>query len=290
MNKKKKRTSTGTKVPSRLEVDKKKINGDGRLPVNERKVWDKAEVDVLLEMYFIEEPWIKICRCLQRSEKSVKSKLWKVLSQYANEIYSPDQYCEYRTQKAADRAWTNAELSTLNDIKGTWALEDICTLFQRSSADVSAVIEKMRYAPPRRPTLFNLDSGDFKPTEVIPLPPEEVEKMKKSAAEIQSLEQEDKAPTNTKKAHAKITQHEGKKYLRVIHPADGEGKPIRVDVYAVLEAFRVPLHSVGHAVKKLLCAGLRDKGSMREDLVGAIAAINRAIERLDEIEEESNGS
>lgn len=31
-------------------------------------------------------------------------------------------------------------------------------------------------------------------------------------------------------------------------------------------------------VKKLLCAGQRDKGSKKEDLIGALAALNRAIE------------
>lgn len=75
-----------------------------------------------------------------------------------------------------------------------------------------------------------------------------------------------------------ITQHEGKKYLRLIHPANGDGRPIYVDVYSVLVAFGVTCPATAHAVKKLLAAGQRGKGDKKADLVGAIAAINRAID------------
>lgn len=90
-----------------------------------------------------------------------------------------------------------------------------------------------------------------------------------------------------------ITQHEGKKYLRLIrrpkgadvayrpvpdHPYRPEVVGIEVDVYAVLEAFRVNDQAVGHAVKKLLCAGDRGKGDRLADLKGALAAVARAVE------------
>jgi hypothetical protein len=82
-----------------------------------------------------------------------------------------------------------------------------------------------------------------------------------------------------------IGQHEGKKYLRVIYPAGGvEVRPkseligLEVDVYAVLEAFGVTCPARQHAVKKLLCAGLRGKGGELADLVGALAAVSRAVE------------
>ncbi len=77
-----------------------------------------------------------------------------------------------------------------------------------------------------------------------------------------------------------INQHEGKKYLRVICPAlkEGDQIPINVDVYCVLVAYRVTCAATGHAIKKLLCAGERGKGSRLTDLIGAAAAINRAIE------------
>ena len=74
----------------------------------------------------------------------------------------------------------------------------------------------------------------------------------------------------------KITDHEGAKYLREIHPAVG-GQPILIDVYEVIKAYKVECPAVQHAVKKLLAAGQRDKGSYLADLIGAQAAISRAI-------------
>lgn len=75
-----------------------------------------------------------------------------------------------------------------------------------------------------------------------------------------------------------IQQHEGKKYLREIYPADGNGAPILVDVYSVLVAFDVRCPARAHCVKKLLAAGGRGKGSELDDLVGADAALSRAID------------
>jgi hypothetical protein len=51
-----------------------------------------------------------------------------------------------------------------------------------------------------------------------------------------------------------------------------------VDVYAVIEAFDVRCPGRQQAIKKLLCAGLRGKGSQVEDLIGADAALSRAVE------------
>ena len=77
-----------------------------------------------------------------------------------------------------------------------------------------------------------------------------------------------------------IDNHEGKKYLRLIHSAkpDNTHPPISVDVYAVIEAFGITCPAMQHAAKKILCAGLRGKGTAEEDIKGAIAALNRAIE------------
>lgn len=81
-----------------------------------------------------------------------------------------------------------------------------------------------------------------------------------------------------------IQEHEGHKYLRKIYAAngiyaaDGEDEFLWVDVYQVLEAFDVECSATQHAIKKLLCAGERSKGSRLEDLKGAFAAINRAID------------
>lgn len=74
------------------------------------------------------------------------------------------------------------------------------------------------------------------------------------------------------------------KYLRDIYPVDGtahtdaNGKQfVRIDVYSVLRAFGVD-HPTGHAVKKLLCAGMRGKGDRVQDLTEAKVAIDRAIQ------------
>jgi hypothetical protein len=75
-----------------------------------------------------------------------------------------------------------------------------------------------------------------------------------------------------------IENHEGKKYLKSIRPADGKGDPINVDVYEVLVAFGVTCPARAHAIKKLLFAGQRGKGNSTDDLIGAAAAVSRAIE------------
>ena len=82
-----------------------------------------------------------------------------------------------------------------------------------------------------------------------------------------------------------IKEHEGRKYLKKIWPAvkdeDGDeiaDNPILVDVYCVIEAFKVTCPGRQQAIKKLLMAGDRGKGDVVADLIGAQAAINRAIE------------
>lgn len=66
----------------------------------------------------------------------------------------------------------------------------------------------------------------------------------------------------------------GSKYLRpILTTPDG-----KVDVYAVLDAFEVTSQPVGHALKKLLCAGQRRKGDKLQDLREARDAISRAIQ------------
>ena len=56
--------------------------------------------------------------------------------------------------------------------------------------------------------------------------------------------------------HGSFFNQSGSKYLRSIDmPVPG-----KVDVYSVLEAFDVRCPARQHAIKKLLCAGLRGKG------------------------------
>lgn len=78
--------------------------------------------------------------------------------------------------------------------------------------------------------------------------------------------------------HQSIDNHEGKKYLRKIRPADGKGQPILVDIYQVLDCFGVHCQARGQAIKKLLCCGSRGKGNEMADLNGALAALCRAID------------
>ena len=66
----------------------------------------------------------------------------------------------------------------------------------------------------------------------------------------------------------------GSKYLRDV-TGDIGGK---VDVYAVLATFDVTCPARQHAIKKLLCAGLRGKGDANQDLIEAMDAVKRAIE------------
>lgn len=66
----------------------------------------------------------------------------------------------------------------------------------------------------------------------------------------------------------------GSKYLREVPCAIG-GK---VDVYAVLDAFAVTCPARQHALKKLLCTGLRGKGDTLQDLREARDAVDRAIQ------------
>lgn len=55
----------------------------------------------------------------------------------------------------------------------------------------------------------------------------------------------------------------------------GNGK---IDVYAVIEAFDVRCPARQHALKKLLCAGIRGKGDCIQDLTETVDAVTRAIE------------
>lgn len=55
-------------------------------------------------------------------------------------------------------------------------------------------------------------------------------------------------------------------------------KGVTVDVYDVLKAFAVTNPATQHAIKKLLCAGLRGHKDKMQDLTEALKSIERAIE------------
>lgn len=73
----------------------------------------------------------------------------------------------------------------------------------------------------------------------------------------------------------------GNKYHRVVHDIN-TGHVATVDVYAVIEAFRVTCPARQHAIKKLLCAGIRGKGNSIQDLTEAGESVARAV-KLEEI-------
>ena len=66
------------------------------------------------------------------------------------------------------------------------------------------------------------------------------------------------------------------KYNREIYNAAGQC--ITVDVYDVLTAFNVTNPAAAHAVKKLLCAGLRGHKGPGTDYTEAADACRRAAE------------
>lgn len=73
---------------------------------------------------------------------------------------------------------------------------------------------------------------------------------------------------------------EDNKYLREITASASGGQTIKVDVYDVLKAFPTGCPAIDHAVKKLLCAGMRGHKDRRQDLQEAMTSIRRAIELM----------
>ena len=77
----------------------------------------------------------------------------------------------------------------------------------------------------------------------------------------------------------------GNKYHRKIYGF--EGGAVTVDVYRVLDAFNVTDPGSQHAIKKLLCAGIRGKGDSIQDKSEAVDAVLASIdlEKHKELEE-----
>ena len=72
----------------------------------------------------------------------------------------------------------------------------------------------------------------------------------------------------------------GSKYQRLITQTlsgDKKDAAIVIDVYDVINAFAVRCPARQHAIKKLLCAGLRGNKNNVQDLREALGAIERAI-------------
>ena len=70
------------------------------------------------------------------------------------------------------------------------------------------------------------------------------------------------------------------KYSRTIKDINGARIGL-VDVYSVLNAFKVDNSAVAHAIKKLLVSGKRGHKTIAQDLKESIQAIERALLMLD---------
>lgn len=75
-----------------------------------------------------------------------------------------------------------------------------------------------------------------------------------------------------------LDAHTGSKYIRRIKPRHPGEPTTLIDVYNVIDCFDVKCPAVAHAVKKMLCAGLREKNDRLQDLIEAKDALLRAIE------------
>lgn len=89
-----------------------------------------------------------------------------------------------------------------------------------------------------------------------------------------------------------ITEHVGKKYIRKIRGWSKTDQKTRdwiyIDVYRVIEAFSVTCPALQHALKKILCAGKRDKGSVMQDLTDIEAAVANAISLQQDREDDTD--
>ena len=90
------------------------------------------------------------------------------------------------------------------------------------------------------------------------------------------LEREKSAPKTAPDLTPDFTKVSSNKYEREI--TDRKGNSATVDVYDVLKAFNVTCPATQHAVKKLLCSGLRGHKDLQTDLIEAKESIVRAIE------------
>lgn len=101
-----------------------------------------------------------------------------------------------------------------------------------------------------------------------------------------------KATPPAETAADSVPTHSGKKFLRLItgwDPVTGKTSSILVDVYDVLAAFDDPPAPRSHAIKKLLCAGIRGKGDVVQDLTEARDALDRDIQKTRQLKQAPPG-
>lgn len=76
---------------------------------------------------------------------------------------------------------------------------------------------------------------------------------------------------------------DGNKYHREI--IDLNGIKATVDVYRVLDAFKTGSAAIDHAVKKMLCAGMRGHKDKKTDLQNAIESLQNELLLIEQKEE-----
>lgn len=82
---------------------------------------------------------------------------------------------------------------------------------------------------------------------------------------------EDQIEQHLSEQRAKEIEELGNKYIRVC-------KGTKIDVYDVLVAFEITCPAMQHAIKKMLCTGIRGHKTFNEDADEAIKSIQRAKE------------
>jgi hypothetical protein len=87
---------------------------------------------------------------------------------------------------------------------------------------------------------------------------------------------EDATLTSIKDIFSQIQNATNNKYEREL--TDRYSNTCHVDVYDVLLAFEVTCPAIQHAIKKLLCTGIRGHKDSAQDLLEAKESITRAIE------------
>jgi len=78
-----------------------------------------------------------------------------------------------------------------------------------------------------------------------------------------------------------IKGHSGNKYVRKIKSCITRKEIGEVDVYSVENAFGPMPMARSHALKKILCAGLRSKGDAQQDIKEAIDALKEDLKLLE---------
>ena len=86
------------------------------------------------------------------------------------------------------------------------------------------------------------------------------------------MNERDKVNTSEKPNSSELK--DGDKYIRTIYGLCGT--PVKVDVYRVSDAFPTGSAPIDHAVKKMLCAGLRGHKDKLTDIDNAIESLQAA--------------